>query len=168
MKTRKFIVKGNIRGEDRVFRMELPVTDSDEVRTDRYCPDSLYNPENDEEPFVNVETVDEFLKDCQHLVYSMNVADEEDEPIKMHIAGLVMVISIHVSIYNRLVFKDLLLYMDCFSHLLAASQFEDNEIRAMYPRIIKTLAFLYHNYLVSDSLNTPFSGSKYERWLLKL
>ena len=53
----------------------------------------------------------------------------------------------HLSRYDRIAFGDLLIYVDCFSLLLKAAGFGSEEIRAIYPRVTKTIANLYPDHV---------------------
>ena len=98
----------------------------------------------------------------------MDLADADVSPIDRHIAGLMAVVMDHFSRCGRIIFGDLLIYMDCFSLLLAADGFSEEEIPTIYPRITRTIVDLYPDYVFNTADLSLFKGSHFDRILNEL
>ncbi len=98
----------------------------------------------------------------------MEAADDEESKIDRHIAGLMAVIMDHLSRCGRLVFSDLLIYMDCLSLLLDADGFSEEEIRELYPIIAHSIVELYPGHIKSSPDCAPFKNSPHESILEKM
>ena len=57
---------------------------------------------------------------------------------------------------------DLLIYMDCFSLLLEADGFPEEEIRTIYPRVTRSIVELYPDYIFNTADLSPFKGSHFD------
>lgn len=152
------------KGRDRLYRVEVPVENGG-VRTDKFCPQDLLTGGVSIISALNGESEEEFISDCQKQVLAMDLADADALPVDRHIAGLMAVVMDHLSRCGRLIFGDLLIYMDCFSLLLEADGFPEEEIRKIYPRITRTIVDLYPDYVFNTADLSHFNGSHFDRIL---
>ncbi|MDL2244257.1 hypothetical protein LJC54_01960 [Parabacteroides sp. OttesenSCG-928-J18] len=161
MKTQKFCFTGHIQGRIKDFVITVPVENGG-VYTNKYCPQDLLTGGISFISAANGEAVSEFIADCQNQVIAMRSIENDESRLDVHIAGLMAVIIDHLERCGRLIFGDLLIYMDCFSLLLEADGFSEEEIRAIYPRIIRTIVELYPNYVFNTVDLSPFKGSHFD------
>lgn len=68
----------------------------------------------------------------------------------------------HLTRCGRLIFGDLLIYMDCFSLLLEADGFSAAEIRDIYPRVTRTIVELYPEHIFNTNDLSPFKDSHFD------
>ena len=92
----------------------------------------------------------------------MEIAGKENSQLDVHIAGLMAAVMDHLSQCGRLIFGDLLIYMDCFSLLLEADGFSETEIREIYPRVTRTIVKLYPDFIFNTADLSPFKGSHFD------
>lgn len=137
IRKQEFCFIGVVQGLTKKFIISVPV-ENGSVYINRYRPKSL--------PGGNL-AVDTFDADCQKQVISMTLADAKAPRIDAHIAGLMAVVMDYIVQHRRLSFADLLVHIDCFSLLLEAAGFSDAEIRDIYPRVTKTMAQLFSDYI---------------------
>ena len=62
----------------------------------------------------------------------------------------------HINRCGRLLFQDMLLYMDCFSYLLKSVGYADSEIKSIYPQIVKQIVDVAKNYVKDSHTLLPF------------
>lgn len=161
METRKFSFTGNINGKRKELIVQVPVENGG-VYTDKYCPQDLLTGGISFVTAVNGEVIGEFINDCQKQVVAMGAAGVQNTLLDVHVAGLMAVIMDHLTRCGRLIFGDLLIYMDCFSLLLEADGFSDAEIKDIYPRVTRTIVELYPEYIFNTNDLSPFKGSHFD------
>ena len=167
METRKFNFTGNIEGAKKELIVSAPVENGG-VYTNKYCPQALLTGGISFVTAVNGEILGEFLADCQKQVMAMEAAGKQATLLDVHIAGLVAVVMDHLARCGRLIFGDLLIYMDCFSLLLEADGFSEKEIKEIYPRVTRTIVELYPDYIFNTTDLSPFKGSHFDFVLFNL
>ena len=102
------------------------------VITNNYCPNALLVGEG--VLFSRVvtpkhgETEAEFIQDCNNIVVKANANSDNDIMFCLGQAVTGVIID-HINRCGRLLFQDLLVYVDCFAYLLKAVGFSDNEIK---------------------------------------
>ena len=163
MQTQNFSFVGNINGVRKELIVKAPV-ENGAVYTNKYCPKELLTggPNFSFITADNGETIDGFITDCQKMIMAMECAGIQDSSFDVHVAGLMAVVQEHLSQYGRLIFIDLLIYMDCFSLLLEADGFPENEIREKYPNITRTIVELYPSYILNTADLSLFKGSRFD------
>ncbi|MDD6889604.1 MAG: hypothetical protein PUD39_05030 [Bacteroidales bacterium] len=161
METKRFCFSGNIQGHQKDFIVKAPVENGG-VYTNKYCPQDLLTGGVSFIKAVNGEVISEFIADCQKQVIAMSTAGVNETRLDTHIAGLMAVVMDHLARCGRLIFGDLLIYMDCFSLLLEADDFSDEEIREIYPSVTRTIVELYPDYIFNTSDLSPFKGSHFD------
>lgn len=158
MESLKLNFDTEILGKPRTFVVEVPYQDGI-VATSEFCPTELLSGTVDLMAAVRGESLDKFMADCRKQLHAMAKIAEVDSDLDRHIGGLMAVVMDHFSRNSRIAFGDLLIYVDCFSLLLKADGFDSDEIRAIYPRVTKTIVDLYPDYVDNAIEGTQFTGS---------
>ena len=161
MVTRNFCFETSINGVRKQLNVKAPMKDG-AVITCKFCPQELLTGGLSFITFLNGEAMDEFIFDCQKQCAGMQVAGHNVAKFDAHVAGLMVTVNDHISRCGRLIFGDLLLYMDCFAFLLEADGFSDSEIRNAYPQIVRSIVELYPNYIFNTQDLSPFKGSHFD------
>lgn len=167
METRKFSFAGIINGVKRDLTVSAPVENGG-VYTNKYCPQDLLTGGISFVTAVNGEALGEFVTDCQKQIMAMEAAEKQKSLLDVHISGLMAVVLDHLSRCGRLIFGDLLIYMDCFSLLLEADGFSEEEVKGIYPRVTRTIVELYPDYIFNTTDLSPFKGSHFDFVLYSL
>lgn len=158
METIKLNFDAEILGQPRTFIVKVPYQDG-LVATSEFCPTELLSGAVDLMAAIRGETLDKFISDCRMQLLAMSRIPEAETELDRHIGGLMAVVMSHLSQYKQIVFGDVLSYIDCFSLLLKASGFDSGEIRAIYPRVTRTITDLYPDHVYSSANGSPFIGS---------
>lgn len=161
METRKFSFVGNINDVRKELIVNVPVENGG-VYTNKYCPQDLLTGGISFVTAINGEVLGEFVADCQKQVIAMEAAGKQKTLLDVHIAGLMAVVMDHLARCGRLIFGDLLIYMDCFSLLLEADGFSEDEVKEIYPRVTRTIVELYPDYIFNTTDLSPFKGSHFD------
>lgn len=135
-----------ILGEPRTYTVEVPYQNGI-VATSEFCPTELLSGAVDLMAAIRGESLDKFMEDCKLQLIAMSKITEADTDLDRHIGGLMAVVMDHLSRNKMISIGDLLRYVDCFSLLLKAADFDNVEIRGMYPRITRTIMDLYPDYI---------------------
>lgn len=146
----------HICGIAKVLSFDVPV-DNGAAITNRFCPQELLtggafanNPGLI--TAINGESIDNFINDCNLQIFAMESSTFSDSKMDAHMGGLMAATMSHLKRYGRLIFGDLLIYVDCFSYILFADGFSEEEIKYTYPRITKTIVDFYPDF-VRNSVN---------------
>ena len=156
-------------GIGKILTFDVPIEKGAAI-TNRFCPQELltggaFTNLPDLITAVNGESLDEFISDCNMQVIGMITSSPNDTEMDAHFGGLMAAIMSHMRHCGRLIFGDLLIYVDCFSYLLLADGFSEEEIKDIYPRITKTIVDFYPDS-VKDSINlTPLKETPLYRIL---
>lgn len=158
METKNFSFNVAINGCNKNLVFSAPC-ENGAVITHRFCPQELLTGGISFISAINGESIDEFISDCEKQVIAMNNADTADKILNIHVAGLVATVMDHISRCGRLIFGDLLIYMDCFSYLLYADGFGEEEVKDIYPHVCRIIVELYPDYIKNTMDLSPFKGS---------
>lgn len=167
METRRFSFVVEINGKSKELSFQVPVENGG-VYTNKYCPQELLTGGISFVTAVNGEILEEFISDCQKQVIAMEATGVQSSILDVHIAGLMAVIMDHLARCGRLIFGDLLIYMDIFSLLLEADGYDNEEIKDMYPRIVRTIVDLYPDRVFNTIDLSPFKNSHFDFVLFNL
>lgn len=140
------------------FSVTVPV-ENGTVITNRFCPQALVTGGMPFIKAVNGESIDDFIADCQKQVIAMAESGKGLDKLNLHIGGLMVSVMDHLSYCGRLIFGDLLIYVDCFAYLLIADGFSEDEILQIYPKITKTIVDFYPESIKSTIDLSPFNQS---------
>lgn len=142
-------------GKQKILSFEIPMQEENVV-TNRFCPQELLTGKfpNKQGLITTItgETFDEFVYDCNMQIIAMRSSTPDDTKMDAHIGSLMAAVTNHLKRYGRLIFGDLLIYVDCFSYLLWADGFSEEEIKRTYPRITKIIVDFYPDF-VKNSVN---------------
>lgn len=98
----------------------------------------------------------------------MEAVGQQDTLLDVHIGGLMAVVMDHLARCGRLIFGDLLIYMDVFSLLLEADGLSPDEIRNIYPRVTRTIVDLYPDKVFNTMDLSQFKNSHFDFVLFNL
>lgn len=166
METLKLNFDAQIFGQPKSLIVEVPYQNGI-VATSEFCPTELLSGTVDLMAAIRGETLDKFIADCRKQLLAMSKIHDAKTDLDLHIGGLMATVMEHFSRHERILFGDLLIYIDCFSLILKAAGFDSEEIRTIYPRIAKTIVELYPDFVEITPDGTPFSGSQSEVKLSK-
>lgn len=144
------------------YILDVPI-DNGFVITNEFCPLELhigYSPllKRVVGSYIHGEKVEEFILDCKKLVLAVSISNEYSK-IDRYKSGLISVVREHIDRCGRLIFGDLLIYVDCFSHILKADGYADIEIQLLYPTITKMIADAFPESVKTDSDLSQFNES---------
>lgn len=159
MEERTFSFKANINGKIKNLSFSIPIRDG-YVITNKYCPQELLTGGLPFITVINGESIAEFISDCQAQANAFTSEQNDETIMSIHIRGLMSAIGSHINRCGRLIFGDLLIYMDCFSYLLQADNVNEKDTRDAYPRILRSVVDLYANFIKNTSDLSMFKGSR--------
>ena len=146
MEKRNILFEATILGVKKDLVVNVPV-EGNNVITNEFCPQELLTGGLSFVTGINGETIGEFIADCNMQINAMMDADSSSSRMDAHVEGLMAAVVSHINKCGRLIFGDLLIYVDCFSLLLKADGFKNEEISKLYPYITKTIADMYPMFL---------------------
>lgn len=164
METLKLNFDTTIKGEERTFIVEVPYHEG-EVATSEFCPTELLSGSVELMAAIRGESLDRFMADCRRQLTALSKITDAESELDRHIGALMAVVMDHFSRHDKILFGDLLIYVDCFSLLLKGAGVASEEIKAIYPRITKTIADLYPDHIENTSFGDSFSGSHSQKIL---
>ena len=167
MEKQNILFETFIQGEKKDLIVSVPI-ENGSVVTSEYCPQELLTGGMNCVEAINGESLSEFFADCNLQVYAMQDVDKNETRMHIHIGGLMAAINSHIQRCGRLIFGDLLIYMDCFSLLLKADGFLDTEIRSIYPKLTKVIVDLYPSYTKNTVNLAPFHETRMYEVLKKI
>jgi len=141
------------------------------VITNKYCPNALLVGEGSMFSQIVIpqsgESEYEFVNDCQNIVNKSNTIPDDDVFFCLG-QGLMSVVSDHINRCGRLLFQDLLLYMDCFAYLLKATGYADSAIKGAYPVVAKQIVEVTRQYVKDSHTLLPFHNTNIYQILCRL
>ncbi|MDE6522754.1 MAG: hypothetical protein K2L17_08060 [Muribaculaceae bacterium] len=161
MEIRHFKFPSLINGKKKELVVKVPVKD-DAVITNKYCPQELLTGGISFITAMNGESVDEFIFDCKAQLIAIEGSGIQKSVLDAHKVGLNAVVMSHIARCGRLIFGDLLIYLDCFSFLLEANGFSDKEIKLQYPRVARDIVEMYPDYIYNTADLSKFKGSHFD------
>lgn len=109
--------------------------------------------------------INDVENDFNNLVDCVNQISSEFT-INRYLAGLLAVVDDHIKRCGRLLFPDLLMYVDCMAYLCYASDLmTESEVNANYVKWLKFIVDKRRSNLYASTMfgKQPFAGSKNER-----
>lgn len=142
------------------------------VITNYYCPKALLVGEGTMLSQVavpqNGETEAEFIQDCNSIVAEANACTESDDTFYCLGQAANAIMIAHINRCGRLLFQDLLVYMDCLAYLLKAAGYADSEIKRVYPVIVKQIVDAARQYVRDSHTLLPFHVTNFYQILCRL
>lgn len=171
MGKQQFKFKATILGQNKELVVNAPVRNGF-VITNEFCPDGLTDSPDGNFPFVITETIqgetlDEFKADCTFLVNAMKEANATDR-IEAHLWALQCIVESHLRRCGRLIYTDMLIYVDCFALLLKADGFDETMIKETYLAVVYNIVQVYDQFIKDQYTLQPFKNSPLYKTLLKL
>lgn len=158
METRNFCFEATILGRRKDLIVKAPV-ENGAVITNKFCPQELLTGGLSFITVVNGECIEEFIQDCRVQVLGIKGAGDTGSRLDAHIGGLMAAVMHHITRCGRLIFGDLLIYMDCFALLLEADGFSEAEIRQNYIRVCRTIVQLYGDHVLNTVNLAPLKDT---------
>ena len=140
MESLKLNFEANILGKRTRIVVEVPYQKG-LVATSEFCPTSLM-------AAIRGESLDDFMADCRSQLVAMERITETDQPLDIHIGGLMATVMDRLSRRGSISFSELLTCVDCFSLLLKGAGFDHQEIREIYPKVVGTIVELYPDNII--------------------
>ncbi|MDY2641766.1 MAG: hypothetical protein SOW01_05255 [Mediterranea sp.] len=141
------------------------------VITNQYCPNELLVGEGNIFAQITIpqngESEAEFIQDCNNIVAKANNTPDNDTFFCLGQAVNGVMID-HINRCGRLLFQDLLIYMDCFAHLLKATGYNDADIKRTYPIIVKQIVDAAKDLVKDSHTLRPIQNTNLYRILCKL
>lgn len=141
------------------------------VITNYFCPNPLIIGESSFLSQIATpqqgESEGEFVQDCQNIVNKSNEICDDDVMFCLG-QGLFSVVTAHINRCGRLLFQDLLLYMDCFAYLLKAVGYAEADIKHAYLFITKKIVDITNQYVKDSHTLLPFRVTNTYRILCRL
>jgi len=129
------------------------------VQTSRFTPVELLQPVN---PLfiggAQYEDEQEFISDCQKLIH-LSTISQYDDLFHSNLEALFAILMNHVEKFKRLLFNDLLTYIDCFSYILFAHGFSEAQVKQLYPGVVKMAVDQLPYFLKCQYTLMPFTSS---------
>lgn len=167
MNNKNFEFNIKIQGKERCLIVTAPI-ENDGVATNKFCPHELLTGGILFIPPINGESEAEFISDCRKQLRAMENVEGDCSLMNLHVAGLMDAVMSHIYQCGRIIFGDLLIYMDIFSLLLEADGFEEGEIRYAYPKILREIIELFPGAVLNTLDLSPFKGSHFDLMLLNV
>lgn len=172
MEKTQFRFKATILGKEKELVVNAPVRNGFVV-TSEFAPTGISEVQNPNISFLNItstiqgETVNEFQSDCNFLVNAMKEC-KENSRLDVHLWALQCIVESHLRRCGRIIYTDLLLYVDCFSLLLKADGFNEKMIRDTYPVVTYNLVEVYGQFVKDQYTLQPFKQSPIYGTLLNI
>ena len=147
MESLKLNFEANILGKRTRIVVEVPYQKG-LVATSEFCPTSFLSGPVDLMAAIRGETLDDFMGDCRSQLVAMERITETDQPLDIHIGGLMATVMDRLSRRGSISFSELLTCVDCFSLLLKGAGFDHQEIREIYPKVVRTIVELYPDNII--------------------
>lgn len=148
-----FAFSAQVRGVPQRISFHLPV-ESGVVITNQYRPDII--PLSSSIVGLQAgEAIFEFQNDCENII---NVAgNSTNSGIDAFVDGLLDVVKSHINRCGRLIFGDLMIYVDCFAHIIKAIGLPENEVKQCYLIELAIITKGFLPYIKDEVTLAPFS-----------
>lgn len=173
MEKQQFKFKATILGQSKELVVNAPVRNGF-VITNEFCPEGLTDVQNNNVNFpfeitgtIQGESIAEFQSDCASLIEAMNACNAT-ERLDVHLWALQCLVESHLRRCGRLIYTDMLLYVDCFTLLLKADGFDENMIRKSYPAVVYNIVEVYGQYIKDQYTLQPFKTSPLYKTLVDI
>lgn len=154
---RLFAFSSNVKGVPNRIGFSLP-TDSSFVISNQYRPNLFSGTMS---PIVNMqagEGIKEFYDDCCNILAAASRSSEEG--VDALVDGLIAVINAHIARCGRLIFGDLMIYIDCWVHILRGAGISDQDARDYYSVELGILLSIFLPHIKDDATLVPFSETE--------
>lgn len=162
---KKFIFEAKICRERRIYSFELPTIEN-KVVTNRFCPKEFLVPQgvlyNAITP-QNGESIEEFENDCSTFITCLNENEYNYSNNKwdVYMSSMDDLIARHIGRCGRILFNDLLIYIDLFCYFLYADGVNEDSIKLNYPRFVNQYLINASNYLKDSYTQMPLENTQF-------
>ena len=153
-----FAFEAHVNGCPQRISFRLPVMNgSNHVITNQFRPD-IYPKSDVIVGFQSGESISEFYNDCTNILSEASRSSEEG--VDALVDGLITVIKAHIARCGRLIFGDLMIYIDCWAHILKGGGVSEQDVRDYYSVELGILVSGFLPHIKDDSTLAPFSGTQ--------
>ena len=147
-----------INGQSKVLTVNVALMNGG-VQTNKFCPNELLTGGLSFVTPVQGELEQDFIKDCQNILSCAEATGKNDDRIDAFIGGLMGTVMNHFNRCGRLIFGDLLIYMDCFALLLEADGVPSDRIRTIYIDVLRCIVKLYDEKVLNTINLAPLKDT---------
>lgn len=151
-----FVFESSIKGFPQKIAFKLPVS-SGYVITNQFRP-NIYPKFNNVVESQAGESLSDFYTDCNNIITTASLSLKEG--VDALVEGLIDVINIHIAKCGRLIFGDLMIYIDCWVHILKSVGVSEQDARDYYSVELGTLVAGFLTHIKDDSTLLPFNGTQ--------
>lgn len=154
---RLFVFSTDIKGVPKRISFNLPTTSSF-VITNQYRPNLQSEMAL---PIVDMqagEDIKDFYNDCNNILIEASRSSQEG--VDALLDGLTSVIKAHIARCGRLIFGDLMIYIDCWAHILKGGGVSDQNVRDYYSVGLGILISGFLPHIKDDSTLAAFSETQ--------
>ncbi len=151
-----FVFNPQINGFPTRIEMTLPVS-SNYVITNQYRPD-IYPMSAAIVGMQAGEIISEFYADCNNIINAASASQKRE--VDALVEGLISVVKSHIQRCGRLIFGDLMIYLDCWAHILKGAGLTDQEVKDCYSVELGILVAVFLPHIKDDSTLLPFKGTQ--------
>ena len=152
-----FAFTTNIKGVPQNIRFSLP-TNASFVITNQYRPNLFVGFSFPLAEMQAGEDIKDFHNDCNNILTAASRSSQEG--LDALVDGLIEVIKAHIARCGRLIFGDLMIYIDCWAHILKGGGVSEQDVRDYYSVELGILVSGFLPHIKDDSTLAPFSGTQ--------
>lgn len=151
-----FAFSPQVRGVPQRICFHLPV-ESGFAITNQYRPDII--PLSSSIVGLQAgEDIKDFYNDCNNILTAASRSSQEG--VDALVDGLIAVVKAHIAKCGRLIFGDLMIYIDCWAHILKGRGTSDQDVKDYYSVGLGILVSRFLPHIKDDSTLAPFSGTR--------
>ncbi len=154
---RLFAFSTNIKGVPQRISFCLP-TSSSFVITNQYRPNLNSVTASSVVEMQAGENSKDFYSDCNNILTAAGQSLKEGTDALVD--GLIAVTKAHIARCGRLIFGDLMIYLDCWAHILKGAGLTDQEVKDCYSVELGILVAVFLPHIKDDSTLLPFKGTQ--------
>lgn len=143
------VFEAKIRKEFISISINIPIGYGEYAITNMYRPIDLFQSPFSFVPLEDGESLLEFQQDCANIIETVkrfsNVTAEE------YLSGLKNVVKSHIRRCGRLILGDLMIYIDCFSHIMRALGESVETVKHFYPIALAEIVLECKDYIKVQS-----------------
>lgn len=142
----------------KVLTVNVPLMNGG-VQTNKFCPNELLTGGLSYLTPLQGELEQDFIQDCQNILTGAEATGKNDDRIDAFIGGLMGTVMNHFNRCGRLIFGDLLIYMDCFALLLEADGVPSDRVRNIYIDVLRCIVKLYDEKVLNTINLAPLKDT---------
>ena len=139
------VFDAKIRNEIISISLKVPISYGEYAITNMYRPKDLFQAPFPFATLEDGESLQEFQQDCANIIEVTKrfptVTAEE------YFSGLKNVVKFHIRRCGRLILGDLMIYIDCFSHIMRALGESEKTVKFFYPIALAEIVLECKDYI---------------------